>query len=901
MRIRKHLEIHRKNRDVYLRCLSKNGIFIDGLFHMNRPDFVLLADGCKLRFPSTNIVLIVEVVEPESFCHPKKRAFWRSSHDIASLGEHTSGFSDQSDRNVKEAVIPSALKTKGSEEISYCDTVDPLTAVRDEDVTACYKAKTDEQSGISTSYCESLRSCSQGFQDASTSNSTHLPIEPLFVQTDNNLSVPPITVATKVLQNLIQNDNQTASLNVNGEPILQNGNFDLATKMNHIARMLAFNSIAQLSEFGAHNRSTSAIPNITNFPISQFLDPSYAETNYSSLDRSLSDPVINPVKPPNTSELHLSTKSKMYEQNPPEVDDLDDTTDSSVAVLHQDDLSHFGNNDNTIDGHGQESESNINKLAANLASTTAIDRGSAFRKPPYSYAQLIIQAIASAPNQRLTLADIYAHISRTFPYYKPNEKGWQNSIRHNLSLNRYFIRVPRSHSEPGKGAFWQLDPYCETCLISQAFRKRRQTSSKSSSSSADLNLHSNNNNQYDDEGEELIANDNVLTTTTTTNNNNNNNSANIDDDSSAFLLPTQSPNDSNMCFNQTIKNSSHTNSHLSNDMHRVNGSFSNTLSSSSPCAFVQVNCLQSTQNSQSSSHTSLGLPSTSKLSSSPSTSMFSGIDQHHQRIYQSTSTLHKSEKPSSALVTVANEELSIVNGKSKQLSRSVILSRDRDTAALLTNNSGVNFRFKQILNSEESVDSSHKIYRSITRVSEISSDTNNSSNIVFTSHLNNDLNSSEWMKLSSLGSNNSLLSPASSSKLQGLWQLSDVEFQKNSLSYPAQMIKANQNLNNLTISMNRNLPNPEHVSDGDSTVVSDPLLVSDTHPTDLSATTSTVDSTQNRKHRHSDQPLTSSTSMLSTSSPPFWASKCSRSLNDKHEEKIQSSFFTNPAFYAMQS
>lgn len=56
-----------------------------------------------------------------------------------------------------------------------------------------------------------------------------------------------------------------------------------------------------------------------------------------------------------------------------------------------------------------------------------VEYGSVFEKPPYSYAQLIIQAIASSPNRRLTLADIYAYISSHFPYYKPNQKGWQVS------------------------------------------------------------------------------------------------------------------------------------------------------------------------------------------------------------------------------------------------------------------------------------------------------------------------------------------------------------------------------------------------------------------------------------------------------------------------------------------
>ena len=96
------------------------------------------------------------------------------------------------------------------------------------------------------------------------------------------------------------------------------------------------------------------------------------------------------------------------------------------------------------------------------------------QKPPYSYAQLIIQAISTAPERQLTLSGIYHFITKNYPYYRTMDKGWQNSIRHNLSLNRYFIKVPRSQEEPGKGSFWRIDQGCESKLIDSAFRKRHK-------------------------------------------------------------------------------------------------------------------------------------------------------------------------------------------------------------------------------------------------------------------------------------------------------------------------------------------------------------------------------------------------------------------------------------------
>ncbi|XP_011798505.1 PREDICTED: forkhead box protein O4 isoform X2 [Colobus angolensis palliatus] len=71
------------------------------------------------------------------------------------------------------------------------------------------------------------------------------------------------------------------------------------------------------------------------------------------------------------------------------------------------------------------------------------------------------KAIESAPEKRLTLAQIYEWMVRTVPYFKDkgdsnSSAGWKNSIRHNLSLHSKFIKV---HNEAtGKSSWWMLNP-----------------------------------------------------------------------------------------------------------------------------------------------------------------------------------------------------------------------------------------------------------------------------------------------------------------------------------------------------------------------------------------------------------------------------------------------------------
>lgn len=100
------------------------------------------------------------------------------------------------------------------------------------------------------------------------------------------------------------------------------------------------------------------------------------------------------------------------------------------------------------------SGSSVSILAADLSGSAELLDGNG--KPPHSYVTLIAKALLSSPDRKLTLREIYDYLRSEFPYFQTCDSEWKNCVRHNLSLNKCFVRLVGEGCIPSqiKGAAW---------------------------------------------------------------------------------------------------------------------------------------------------------------------------------------------------------------------------------------------------------------------------------------------------------------------------------------------------------------------------------------------------------------------------------------------------------------
>lgn len=152
-------------------------------------------------------------------------------------------------------------------------------------------------------------------------------------------------------------------------------------------------------------------------------------------------------------------------------------TDSSETDSDQSKLEVTCNALNSSSGSGDDNNSDsgidVSKKKIKIDISTASQQSREFgdEKPPYSYMAMIVMALESSEKGTMTLNDIYDYITDRFPYYRNNKKRWQNSIRHNLSLNDCFVKVQR-FTGIGKGNYWAMHPNSGNMFTDGSFLRR---------------------------------------------------------------------------------------------------------------------------------------------------------------------------------------------------------------------------------------------------------------------------------------------------------------------------------------------------------------------------------------------------------------------------------------------
>jgi hypothetical protein len=241
----------------------------------------------------------------------------------------------------------------------------------------------------------------------------------------------------------------------NGRPQEQGYSIHSAwlSSSNNDARILSVENPDMFSNYAHHSRHQLSSYNPYRWNTSNQVDPSLPRS-YSGLDIIDSSNNYSGAYPPSAYQIHCSKQSVPPETKPQlsrHLTYFENDYDSQASSPYGDDIVHpdhmcspsyqqisilSPSPNDLYPHHHPTGEEIINDECCkdDRSEEETPDDAQNDREQPY--AQLIYRALLNAPNNTMVLRDIYTWFrEHTDKAQEKDSKGWQNSIRHNLSMN----------------------------------------------------------------------------------------------------------------------------------------------------------------------------------------------------------------------------------------------------------------------------------------------------------------------------------------------------------------------------------------------------------------------------------------------------------------------------------
>ncbi|RUS84737.1 hypothetical protein EGW08_007479 [Elysia chlorotica] len=260
---------------------------------------------------------------------------------------------------------------------------------------------------------------------------------------------------------------------LDGGPIARNLVEDLSSSSNpssYVANLCAHHDACNISIDAGHKLASNDFQVDDSYMTVNNLDYSHNahDTNCviaSDQPCEAEDPYV-PAQPVGDFTLastisDIPTESDRHGATQPAGSDTGNGLEISAAVNKSDNEGDENETGEDLDDNGEVCMREDDQRGKDRRGNSKVD----------SYIALISKAILDSPERRLPISDIYTHIRKHNPAISRSQKTWQNTVRHNLSLNECFVKQVRQSK--GRGHYWMVHPACVEDFLKGNYRRRQ--------------------------------------------------------------------------------------------------------------------------------------------------------------------------------------------------------------------------------------------------------------------------------------------------------------------------------------------------------------------------------------------------------------------------------------------